>query len=335
MANLEIKTQGSFVAGGKTITAPGQFEFDDAMGTAGQTRHGDHAYVEYQVPENLNKYPLVFLHGAGQSAAGFQTTPDGREGFNNIFLRKQYPVYLVDQPRRGRAAQNIVKAEIEPVFDDQLWFSNFRIGHWPNVDEDMAFPKSQAAVNNFLHMMVPDIGPYDSGVISDAFTKVFKKSGDSVLVSHSQGVGPGWEVVIKSDHVKGVVAMEPGSGFIFPKGEVPEPIESLSPWGKLPATEVSDEEFTKLTEIPIIIIYGDKVPREPADSWPVDAWRARAEMADHFVAAINRHGGQAELLRLPDLGLKGNTHFMFQDLNNQEVAGVIDNWLKKHNLGGK
>ncbi|MBS7576371.1 MULTISPECIES: hypothetical protein [unclassified Enterococcus] len=78
MNSLTIKLQGSFVVGGKTITAPGQFEFDDALQTAGQTRHGDHAYVEYQVSENANKYPLIFLHGAGQSAAGFQTTPDGR-----------------------------------------------------------------------------------------------------------------------------------------------------------------------------------------------------------------------------------------------------------------
>lgn len=165
MSSLNIQEQVSFVAGGKTITAPGQFEFEDALGTAGQTRHGDHAYVEYQVPENANKYPLIFLQGAGQSAAGFQTRLDDREGFNNIFLRKKYPVYLVDQPRRGRASQNIVKAEIEHAFDDQLWFSNFRIGHWPNVDEDMSFPKSQESVNNFLHMMVPDVGPYDSGVI--------------------------------------------------------------------------------------------------------------------------------------------------------------------------
>ncbi|MBS7576372.1 MULTISPECIES: hypothetical protein [unclassified Enterococcus] len=58
-------------------------------------------------------------------------------------------------------------------------------------------------------------------------------------------------------------------------------------------------------------------------------------MAEHFVLAINRHGGQAELLRLPDLGFKVNTYFMFQDLNNQEVANIIDDWLKKHQLGGR
>lgn len=90
MEPLMIKEQGSFTAGGKTITAPGQFDFNDAHGTDGQTRHGDHAYVEYQIPMNAHTSPVIFLSGAGQSAAGWQTTPDGREGFNNIFLRKNY-----------------------------------------------------------------------------------------------------------------------------------------------------------------------------------------------------------------------------------------------------
>ncbi|MGX7197588.1 alpha/beta hydrolase [Enterococcus olivae] len=329
MEPLMIKEQGSFTAGGKTITAPGKFDFNDTHGTDGQTRHGDHAYVEYQAPMNPSKLPLIFLHGAGQSAAGWQTTPDGREGFNNIFLRKNYSVYLVDQPRRGRAAQNIVKAEIDLVTDDQLWFSNFRIGHWPNVDEDMAFPKGNQNVKNFLRMMTPDVGPYDQDVIAKAFVQVFEKVGKAVLISHSQGAGPGWQVAVESPNVQGVVCLEPGSGFEFPKGELPEPIESLSPWGALSAGEISDEKFKRLTEIPIIIIYGDKVPREPGEEWPVDAWRARAEMADKWVGCINKHGGQAEILRLPDIGIKGNTHFLFQDINNQEVANVIDDWLKK------
>ena len=74
--------------------------------SAGQTLHGDHAYVFYQVPVNARKLPLVFWHGHGQSAKTWETTPDGREGFQNIFLRRRFPVYLIDQPRRGRAARS-------------------------------------------------------------------------------------------------------------------------------------------------------------------------------------------------------------------------------------
>ena len=88
--------------------------FNASVQVGGQTLHGDHATVFYQIPSNPRPYPLVFLHGAGQSMRTWQTTPDGREGFQNIFLRKNYPVYLVDQPRRGWSGRSTVDAETKP-----------------------------------------------------------------------------------------------------------------------------------------------------------------------------------------------------------------------------
>ena len=108
-----IQEQGSFAVGGTVITDPGTFDpikqgayNPNGVSPEGQTLHGDHAYVFYQIPENARKLPLVFWHGHGQSAKTWETTPDGREGFQNIFLRKRYGVYLIDQPRRGRAARS-------------------------------------------------------------------------------------------------------------------------------------------------------------------------------------------------------------------------------------
>ncbi len=57
------------------------------------TLHGDHASVFYQIPVNAKKTPLIFLHGHGQSVRSWQTTADGREGFDTLFLRKGYGVY--------------------------------------------------------------------------------------------------------------------------------------------------------------------------------------------------------------------------------------------------
>src|SRR5437660_1048812 len=64
---LVIQEQGSFAVGGSVITAPGSFDpikqgAYNPAGTdpAGQTLHGDHAYVFYQVPVNARKLPLVF-----------------------------------------------------------------------------------------------------------------------------------------------------------------------------------------------------------------------------------------------------------------------------------
>ena len=84
------------------ITSPGTYDPIN-RNPAGQTLHGDHAYVSYQVPAGARKLPLVFWHGYGQSAKTWQTTPDGRAGFQTIFLPHRFPVYLIDQPRRGRA----------------------------------------------------------------------------------------------------------------------------------------------------------------------------------------------------------------------------------------
>lgn len=90
--------------GGDVVTAPGTYDTRQPLKPDGQTLHGDHACVSYQIPDRPRKFPLVFLHGAGQSAKTWETTPDGREGFATLFLRRSFSVYLVDQPRRGAPA---------------------------------------------------------------------------------------------------------------------------------------------------------------------------------------------------------------------------------------
>lgn len=45
--------------------------------------------------------------------------------------------------------------------------------------------------------------------------------------------------------------------------------------------------------------------------------------------AINRHGGHAEVLHLPDIGIYGNTHFLFEDRNNGQIADIMEKWLEK------
>lgn len=127
--------------------------------------------------------------------------------------------------------------------------------------------------------MTPNTGAFDEQVISDAMAKVFERSGDGVLVTHSQGGGPGWWTAIKSDHVKGIIALEPGSGFIFPEGEVPAPMETSSPFGALKGTAVKLSDFEKLTKRPILVVYGDNIPTERTEAWNLDNWRVRLAMA--------------------------------------------------------
>jgi len=147
-----IQEQGSFAVGGSVTTAPGTFDpirqgAYNPAGTdpAGQTLHGDHAYVFYQVPVNARNFPLVFWHGHGESGKTWETTPDGREGFQNIFLRRRFPVYLIDQPQRGRASRGTQPITITASPDEQLWFGIFRLGAWPDFYEGVQFARPGGA----------------------------------------------------------------------------------------------------------------------------------------------------------------------------------------------
>ncbi len=326
---LMIREQGSFAAGGKIIRNPGTFD-PKKPAPQGQTLHGDHAYVFYQIPVNARKFPLVFLHGFGQSAKTWETTPDGREGFQNIFLRLRFPVYLLDQPRRGKAGRSTAPATIEPTPDEQHWFNVFRIGIWPDYFPGVQFSKDPEALNQFFRQMTPNIGPYDPEANSEAFAALFNRIGPAVFVTHSQGGGLGWLTALKSSNVRGIVSFEPGSGFLFPEGEVPAPLPSSG--GALEAIGVPKAEFLKLTRIPIVIYYGDFIPAQPSEYPGQDGWRVRLEMARKWRDTVNRHGGDVTVVHLPEIGIRGNTHFPFSDLNNVQIADLMSRFLAEKKL---
>ena len=328
-----LEAQGSFTAGGITITRSG--DFTSPLSEAGQTIHGDHAYVFWQRPVNARKYPLVFLHGAGSSGQVWETTPDGRDGYQNIFLERGYSTYIIDQPRRGRAGKATVDGSIKAFASEQTSFNVGRLGIWPDTFPDVQVSFDAEAWEQHFRNSTPNTGAFDAEVISDAVAKVFERSGEAVLVTHSQGGGVGWLVVMKSPKVKAVVSYEPGSGFVFPEGEVPETMESTSPFGALSGEAVPLEEFLKLTRIPILIFYGGNIPEEITQEWGRDNWRVRLKMARLWVDAVNRHGGDAKLIHLPSLGINGNTHSLFADLNNEQLADIQEQWMHEKNLDVK
>ena len=326
---LVIQSQGSFAVGGVVKTALGTYD-NNKPTAAGQTFHGDHLYAFYQVPQNAKPLPIVMLHGAFQSARSWETTSDGREGFQTLFLRRGFPVYLVDQPRRGKAGNSTVATTTEPTPYDQLFFDQFRLGKWPNFFDNVQFDRQPATLDQFFRSVTPNTGPYDAGVISDAMAALFAKTGPAILFTHSQGGGPGWLTAIKSPNVKAIVAFEPGSGFIFPQGELPPAMSSAA--GTLVPEAVPAEDFRKLTRLPIVIYYGDNFPTEPTTERGQDNWRVRLAMARLWVDAINKHGGDARLVHLPEMGIRGNTHFIMSDLNNVQIADLVSSFLAQKKL---
>jgi pimeloyl-ACP methyl ester carboxylesterase len=327
---LTIASQGNFSAGGTVIQKPGTFDGKKISDPSGQTMHGDHASVFFQISVNAKPFPLVFLHGAGQSANTWGTTPDGREGFQNYFLRHRFSVYLVDQPRRGRAGQSTSPLELTATPQDQMWFNMFRVGQYPHYFDNVQFPKDAESLNQYFRQMTPNTGAYDEQLISDSMVAVLKRSGPSILITHSQGGGPGWWTAIKSENVKAIVSYEPGSGFVFPENELPAAMPSLT--GTLTPTPVKMEQFLRLTKFPIVIYYGDNIPTNSHENPGQDNWRVRLAMAKLWVEKVNKYGGNASLVHLPEKGIYGNTHFPFSDLNNQKIAELLGDWFEQHNL---
>lgn len=328
-APLVIQAQGSFAVGGTVVRSPGIYDSTNP-GSDGQTLHGDHARVFYQVPTNPRRLPLVMWHGFGQYGKTWETTADGREGFQTIFLRRRYPVYLIDQPRRGGASRSTVAGTLAALPDEQRWFNMFRLGRWPELFPGVQFSRDPEALNQYFRQMVPDAGPFDTKVVTDAVSALFDRLGQGVLVTHSHSGGMGWGVAMKNPNVRAIVSFEPGSGFVFPEGEVPQALPSLT--GQLEGVAVTREEFAKLTRIPIVVYYGDNIPNEPSKNYGEDNWRVRLAMAKAWTEAINRHGGDATLVHLPEIGIRGNTHFPFADLNNLEIADLVSGFLASKGL---
>ena len=317
---MQVSRQGSFMSGGSVLT--------DSLG---HKYHGDHAYVFYQYPVNPRKYPLVFAHGVGQFSKTWETTPDGREGFQNIFLRKGFPTYVVDQPRRGNASRSTEVVTIVPAFDEETWFNRFRVSIWPDYFDGVQFDKSPETLNQYFRQMTPTLGSVDFDVYSDAYAALLDSIGPAILVTHSQGGPVGWRTLCKTDNIRAIVAFEPGGEIPFPKGQVPNEGQVLTLSKKTEGVEVSMEEFMKYTRIPIIVYYGDNLP-ETDERPEIYEWTRRLHLMRRWAEMLNNLGGDVTVVHLPEIGIKGNTHFAMSDLNNREIAEHMSHWLHEKGL---
>lgn len=233
-------------------------------------------------------------------------------------------MYLVDQPGRGEAAQVTGAGEISAVPDDQTWFTQFRIGLWPDFNEGVQFPQDDESLDQFFRMMVPDTGTTEApDATVTTMSAIFDRTGPGILFTHSASGGTGWQTAIANDNVKAIVSIEPG-GFAFPLEPDADPAES---WGG-----VSMDDFMKLTEIPIIVYYGDYILEEETDIPSQEFWRRSLTSAREWAELVNSNGGDVTIVHLPEIGINGNTHFIMSDLNNLEIADHLTTWLNEKGL---
>ena len=327
---IEISKQGVFSAGGIVRTSEGIFDPENQWeeNGAGQTAHVDHANVLFQIPAKENGLPIVFLHGYGQSRMGWMTTPDGREGWSDFFLRKGHAVFLVDQPHRGEAGATSIAGTISEKTLDQRWYTQFRIGRWENgksvTNEGSQFPNDEKSVDQFFRQMTPDTGmrsdmgadfAYEivtkamAAVIDEVYARTGKKS---ILVTHSQGGRAGWLVVQHTKNVAAIVAVEPGGA---------------------PSPDSAEYKELAAQKIPVIFYFGDYIDNGDAKIIATSMWQRMRETCYTFTKAYNEAGGDSIVIDLPKIGINGNDHFLFQNYNSNEIAEHLNAWLKERKMG--
>lgn len=330
----------------------------------------DQVYVErWSSPEGSHQpLPILMLHGGGQTGVNFDTTPDGRPGWAAWFVEHGYTVYLVDQPARGRSAYHRDAHPVEMFRDgahrlEELFTAPADYGMWRQAERHTQWPGTgrvgDPIFDKFFASQMPWIVDqvYMEQLAREAGSRVLDQIGPAILLTHSQ-TGPfGWHLADEHPElVRGILAMEPNGPpfavierigppdflrdgpFRWPYGITAAPITYdppvTDPAADLPFVRDTPEDPTSfaschlqaeparqlvnLARVPVLVVTGEA------------SYHAGY---DHCTVGYLRQAG-VDVTHVPlgEHGVHGNGHLMMLELNNQEVAAVLHQWLLETEL---
>src|ERR1044072_9113232 len=313
---IALRDMGSFHIGGKLAEVKGQpikeIVFSPGGVPAKMDPNGryqvEQMYAQYFLVQNRRgKLPLLLWHGGGLTGVTYETKPDGGPGWLNYFLRQGWDIYISDAMERGRSGWTDA-FEGAPVFlpESDLW-DRFRVGPPGSWNDDKAKRSSYPGVQfpldayqQFMKQGVPRWVTTDDAIIA-AYIALVDKVGPCVLLVHSQAGAFAFKVAeARPDTIKAMVIAEPsGIG--------------------------NTEKVAALKNIPIAVIYGDNAKEHPR-------WAQIRRNVSGYANAIKAAGGSVDLIDLPDIGIKGNTHMLMMDKNSDQVAEVIQKWFERKGL---
>ncbi len=319
---LVLASQGSFFVGGETKTSKelSSNPTGPGAGDAGDITI-DQMYVSYQTPVNANQHtPVVMVHGCCLSSKTWETTPDGRMGWNEYFVRKGRAVYLADQSSRARSGFDATKvvavkrgdappSELPNIFmaSHQTSWTLFRFGPMFNT----AFPDEQfpvQAADELYKQMIPDLNgflPTPNPTWANMAALAVQLHG-AILMGHSEsGFFPEEAALVNPAGVKGLISIE------------------------MPCTTtLKPEQISTLAKIPVLVMFGDHLSDVPGNFASI--WPNSFDSCNKFVDQVNAAGGDAQMMSLPKMGIKGNSHMLMQDKNNLQLADLILGWIDEH-----
>jgi pimeloyl-ACP methyl ester carboxylesterase len=314
---LTIESQGSLFVGGETKSAPPSAAAGPGAPPSDITVN--QMYVQYQIPLNAAKHaPVVMVHGCCLSSKTWETTPDGRMGWSEYFVRKGRSVYLADQVSRGRSGFDssvitAVKAgTAQPstlpnviAASHQVAWTVFRFGpSYPKAFDDGQFPVE--AAEELYKQMIPDLNallpnPNPTWINMAALAKQLK---GAVLMGHSEsGFFPQQAALIDPSGIRGMISIEQQCP------DLPQP------------------QIAALAKIPTLVMFGDHLSDVVSN---ISNWKANYDGCAAYVAKVKAAGGDITMMLLPAMGIRGNSHMLMQDRNNLQLADLILGWLDKH-----
>ena len=343
---LVIARQGYFFAGGRIDRA---IEGSPMVGQM---------YVEYQIPqEQKHPYPVVMIHGGGQTGTNFTGTPDGREGWAQFFLRRGYAVYVVDQVARGRAAHwaNVHGAMSPPrlSFVEQRFITPERYKLWPQAHLHTQWPGSgepgDATFDQFYASQMPSVADFakQQEINRDAGIALLDRIGPAILLTHSQSGAMGWPIAdARPNLVKAIVAVEP-SGPPVHDIEFKGAPDWFADAAKTKVSGLGEVPLTYEPPGPLELVREDKadgpdlvrcwLQKEPARQLvklkgiPVLVVMSEASYHasyDHCTVKYMRQAGvSVTFMPLAKSNIRGNGHMMMLEKNNDQIAAAMLNWL--------
>ena len=317
---LRIREIGSFHVGGRIAELSGlperEIVFSPGSPPTRINPNGqfqvEQMYAQYVRLQNPRaRFPLILAHGGGLTGVTYETTPDGRPGWQMFFLRAGHDVYVTDAMERGRSGWARFPEILpgEPIFRTmgEGW-GLFRIGEQAGWNADpaqrRAFPDSRfpvAAWNDFMRQGVPRWSTTDPQ-IQRAYDALVQRVCPCVIVVHSQGGNFGFNMALNApDKVRALIAVEPS--------------------GAPPLTA----NTAPLRDIPHLVVWGDNVSGHAF-------WGAVRTNIDRYQGQIRAAGGSADTIDMAIEGVRGNSHMIMMDNNSDDVAARIQAWMERRGL---
>ncbi len=350
---FEVGEQGVLYEGGV---------YDDP---ANPTTMSGQMHVFFQIPEGYaergsshsGKYPIVMIHGSQQTGANFLGTPDGRPGWAAFFVSHGWPVYVIDQPGRGKSgyfpnAYGAQAANPSPTTVKQMFTA-------PELTVPLAWPQAalhtqwpggygsgvpgESAYDQFFASQVANMpnGNQALALTTAAVTKLLDKIGPAIIITHSMSGPVSWMIPqANPGRIKAVLAVEPTGNSSLNGDTAPGTACGLSVVCLNFTPPVSSAADLGLTRVP------------PPDAQHKSCWLqssnpvhtlpwlngipiliATGEASYHatydYCTAkfLTQAGVKNEWVYLPMVGIHGNGHMEMLETNNLQIAAFYERWL--------